>query len=246
MSCSIAGRVPAPLCARIAVGDIELVLGLAVLAIDEAAQTVEIRLRHAEKQWRMLRSRADQADKALRQILTGRNNLCFASRLGLGALRRRELSAGGQRRPQQRGEDASPVHCHVAGLTISGLSSPSPGASLAKGGRAPSKESGSPTNDSPLPSPLLIHRWITPRAAVCSSATTWSTVWIGPFGIPAASSRAAQAAIRSPAKRSARIGISARRLTTRSPFVRKRGSSARSGRPIAVQSRRNRLSLPAA
>ena len=48
-----------------------------------------------------------------------------------------------------------------------------------------------------------------PSAAVCASATTWSTVWIGPFGIPAASSRAAHTAIGSVANRSERIGISA-------------------------------------
>src|SRR5439155_24123766 len=57
---ALARGVPPLLGSGIAVRNIELVLGLPGLPVDKAAQTIEIRLRHAEKRRRMLRPGADE------------------------------------------------------------------------------------------------------------------------------------------------------------------------------------------
>src|SRR5208282_3758677 len=236
---AVAGCVPAPLGAQIAVGDIELMRSLAGPAIDKAAQAIKIRFRDVQKRRRVLGFRADEGDKARRQVLVSRDD----RRTGGNSLLCCELSAGGQRHTQEGCENVPAAAGHMAPAIVSALSSPSRGAVLAKAGRAPSKDNGNPTSDK---AGLPTHCWMIPRALVCGSVTTWSRVWIGLFGIPAASRRSAQTAIGAVRKRSLRIGTSSARLTTRSALVRNRGSSARPGRPIAAHRRRNKLSLPAA
>src|SRR5205823_2576838 len=94
---------------------------------------------------RVLRPGADQTDEPGRDIFARRGD-GRGARVS-GSFRRWGLGAGGERRSERDGEDAATTSPHAAGSTISGLSSPSRGASLAKGGRAPSNESGSPTSE---------------------------------------------------------------------------------------------------
>ena len=157
-----------PLGARITVGHIKLVAGLAGLPVEEAAQTIKVRFGHAEKRRGVLRPGADQADEPGWDIFARRGD-GRGARLS-GSFRRRGLGAGGERQSERGGEDAATMSRHAAGSTISGLSSPSRGASLANGGRVPSNDSGSPTSE------IAPDCWMMPSAAVCASATTWSTV----------------------------------------------------------------------
>src|SRR5215472_3621930 len=139
---AIARGAPVPHGSGVAIRDIKLVQRLAGLAVEKAAQDIEIRLRNAEKRWRVPRSRADHADEPGRRIL-GRRGRAIMSR----GLRRWGVSTSGERRPQQDGEEALLRADHSGKSRISRLSSPSRGASLDSGGRTPSNESGRPTND---------------------------------------------------------------------------------------------------
>ena len=141
---AVAGSVPAALGAEIAVGDIELVRGLAGPAIDKAAQTVEIRLRDAEKGRRVLGFRADERDEPVRQIFASFDARRAGGRLSVERPRRTRPAPPptGWRESRASGKLIEPDRA------VSALSSPSRGAVLAKAGRAPSKDSGSPTSDS--------------------------------------------------------------------------------------------------
>src|SRR5215471_18489675 len=134
---AIARPIPVPHGAGVAIRDIKLVQRLAGLTVEKAAQNIEIRLRNTEKRWRVPRSRADHADEAGRRIL-GRRGRAIMSR----GLPRWGLSASGERRDQQDGEEALWRADHSGRSRIFRLSSPSRGASFASGGRVPSNESG--------------------------------------------------------------------------------------------------------
>src|SRR6516164_307127 len=142
MAGAIARPIPVPLGSGIAVGDVKLMQRLAGLTVEKAAQNIEIRLRNTEKRWRVPLSCADHADESGLRI-TG----CRSRAILRRGLRRSGLSASGERRPQQDGEEALSREDHPGGSRISRLSSPSRGASLESGGRTPSNESGRPTND---------------------------------------------------------------------------------------------------
>src|ERR1700751_4636198 len=126
---------PAPLGSEIAVGDIKLMRSFTCLEIDKAAQTIKIRSRDVQKRWRVLGFRADKGDEARRQVLASRHD----RRAGGGSLPWRELGARRQRHNQGGRDKVPAAEGHMVWATISELSSPSRGAVLAKGGRAPSK-----------------------------------------------------------------------------------------------------------
>ena len=78
---------------------------------------------------------------------------------------------------------------------------------------------------------LWSSRWRIPSASVCGDSATSRTSATGAAGTPAAVRRSCQAAVSSVARRSASSVARASRFPTRSAFVRKRGSSTRSGTP---------------
>ncbi len=91
----------------------------------------------------------------------------------------RHAAAASQRRRQQQ-RRCSPARARDRHRPSFALSSPSAGAALSNAGLTPSNDSGRPTRPSSLP--CLV--WMMPSACVCASATTWSNVLIGPFGMP--------------------------------------------------------------
>src|SRR5215470_3020380 len=133
MSRSVARSIPMSLGARITVRHIKLVARLAGLLVDKAAQTIEIRFRHAEKRRCMLHSGPDQADKPGAWIVTRRDDGARPSARMSGWPWRRCLGAGSQRQSERGGENTPTMMHYRAGSTISGLFSPSRGASFAEG-----------------------------------------------------------------------------------------------------------------
>ena len=83
-----------------------------------------------------------------------------------------------------------------------------------------------------------------PLACVCSCCAASATFWTGETGMP--SSAVSHSAEVRCAIRSRTSGSSSSRWASRSGFVRKRGSRASSGRPIAAQSCAKRRSFAAA
>src|SRR6185437_5919295 len=161
---------------------------------------------HAEEERVVLGPRADKAEELAVLHAVDRDR-----RVGMRLGRRQRAGgrdprvpsgAGGEPGEEQRGEQRADGLGHGDHPSMVLLSSPRAGARLAKGGRAPSNDSGIPTRARSLPG----CRWIWPSARVCGSATTWSIVLIGPLGMPACSSSLAQCARFSVAKMSARIG----------------------------------------
>src|SRR5215471_20241044 len=133
MSRPVARGIPMSLGARITVRHIKLVARLAGLLIDKAAQTIEIRFRHAEKRRCVLHSGPDQADKPGVWIVPRRDDGVGPSARMSGWPWRRCLGAGGQRQSERGGQNTATMMRHRAGSTISGLSSPRRGASFAEG-----------------------------------------------------------------------------------------------------------------
>ena len=85
-----------------------------------------------------------------------------------------------------------------------------------------------------------------PSAATWSEANAAPRSLIGPAGTSAAPRRSSHVTLGAVANRAAMSGRSVSRLATRAPFVTNRGSSVRSGAPIAQQKRSHWRSLPTA
>ena len=86
-----------------------------------------------------------------------------------------------------------------------------------------------------------------PSASACGDRIASRTSAIGPAGIPPALQRSSHVSTTPALKISSRIGTSAARFETRPAFVEKRGSAARSGRPMTLSQKiSNCRSVPTA